>query len=359
MSNLAKRIETISKITFKFDPKVKDNFYATQYFLKAKNILEYKKFSHETTMQFIHFNDEPIMMCGEHEIKQLLKFYLTDEQLKRNKFYFAKEGSLVNKNSPLLIIKGNYLDFMCLENIIDGILCRRCSVATNCYYAKKELLAHQEIIYMADRSCDYFNQPYDAYAAYLGGLNLFVSQAQVEFIKNDENVKVVGTMPHALIQQYQNNINELILDFSEINNTKNIFCLLDYENNVIKTLEEIKNSFEYLGGIRLDTSSNMIDKSLENEKLYGVNNKLIKIVKEWLVNNNLTNKKIIVTSNINTNKIKEINQNNNYVDYFGIGSYFLKPSVHISADLVEIDNKHNAKEGRKLLNTDNLFLWKI
>lgn len=348
--NLKKRQSIVNQIKFNFDPKIKENFYTTEYFLNAKKVLDYKNNQVISTMQFISFCKEPFMMCGAHEVVELLKFYVPKEKLEKLEVFVLEDGTIVNDNqTPLLVIKGYYPDFMCLENLIDGILSRRCSVATNCWRAINELIPGQEIIYMADRNCDYFNQAYDGYAAYVAGINLFVSQAQIEFIKSDQDVKAIGTMPHALIQQYHNHLNELINDFSAINNTDKIVCLLDYENDVLKTLNEILPSFHLLLGIRLDTSSSIIDKSLIDKNLFGVNPELINLVKQWLVNHSLENKKIVVTSRIDSDKIAKINQQTPHVNYYGVGSFFLTPSVHVSADLVEINNFHEAKFGRKLL----------
>lgn len=352
----------INKISFKFDNQIKTNFYTTDYFLKTKKVLLNHKDNKITTMQFIAFSDIPFMMCGAQEIKQLLEFYLTPEQLKNTQMWSLEDGTIVNDNkTPLIVIKGHYTDFMCLENIIDGILSRRCSVATNCMNAIDSLLPHQNIIYMLDRNCDYFVQPYDGYAAYVGGIKYFVTQAQVKFFEQDPNIKVVGTIPHALIQQYENNLPEMIKDYVTINKTNQIYCLLDYENFALKTLDDLKNSFKMLKGVRLDTSSNLSDQSLNDKTKKGVNVDLIKLVKEWLVNHNLSDKEIVVTSKVNPSFIKNINSQVPYVNYYGIGSYFLTPSVHVSADLVEINGKPQAKYGRELLKNFNKLtktIWK-
>lgn len=354
--NFSKRQQIVSKINFTFDEKIKTNFYTTDYFLKAKNVLNNKNINEVTTMQFICFNSTPFMMCGGYEIKALLEFYLTQEQLNRTELYLLEEGTIVDdQQTPLVIIKGYYLDFMCLENIIDGILTRRCSVATNCMQAIKALLPHQNIIYMADRNCDYFNQSYDAYPAYLAGIDLFVTAAQIDLIKSDHNTKVIGTVPHSLIQQYRNNLGLMISDFSEVNKTKEIMCLIDYENYALKTLDQLLPSFNLLAGIRLDTSSNLVDQSLKNQNLFGVNFELINLVKEWLIKHKLENKKIVVTSKVTPQKIHDINMHTDVVDYYGVGSFFLTTSVHVSADLVEINNQHEAKFGRKLLANAHLL----
>lgn len=345
----------INQISFTFDPQIKTNFYTTDYFLKSKKVLlKYKKNNNVTTMQFIAFSDTPFMMCGAQEIKQLLEFYLTPEQLTKTQMWALEDGTIVSdKDTQLVVIKGYYPDFMCLENIIDGILSRRCSVATNCMNAINALLPHQNIIYMLDRNCDYFNQPYDAYAAYVAGIKYFVTQAQVQFFKQDPEVKVVGTIPHALIQQYKNNLTEMIQDYATVNETNQIYCLLDYENFALKTLQDLKGSFQHLKGVRLDTSSSLSDQSLKDETKKGVNAELIKLIKVWLVEHNLAEKEIVVTSKVNPSFIKEINSETPAVDFYGIGSYFFTPTIHVSADLVELDGQQQAKFGRKLLKNFN------
>ncbi|MDE5651655.1 MAG: nicotinate phosphoribosyltransferase, partial [Ureaplasma sp.] len=84
-------------------------------------------------------------------------------------------------------------------------------------------------------------------------------------------------------------------------------------------------------------------------KLYGVNSKLIDIVRSWLDKNKFFDKKIIVTSNINPTKIHEINSQTNAVDFYGVGGYFNYQSVHVSADLVKYNDQKYAKFGRNYL----------
>lgn len=83
MSLTQAKKDIINQISFTFDPQIKTNFYTTDYFLKSKKVLLNHKNQKITTMQFIAFGDLPFMMCGAQEIKQLLEFYLTPDQLAR------------------------------------------------------------------------------------------------------------------------------------------------------------------------------------------------------------------------------------------------------------------------------------
>ncbi|MDE7221693.1 MAG: nicotinate phosphoribosyltransferase, partial [Ureaplasma sp.] len=349
-----KTIRTINSKKIRFDKKIKKLFYTTSYFIKTRKILISKKNNLDCTMQFIHFSEYAIM-SGFQEIVKLLKFTLTKKQLNSIEVFLANDNQIIDKNTPLMIIKGKYSIFGWLENIIDGILANRCSVATNTRDLINSLLPHQKIIYMCDRTNNYFSQSYDAYPAYLNGIDLFVTNAQIELFNDDKNVKVIGTIPHALIHQYHNDLVRMINDYKEIYPNTDLYCLIDFENDVIKTLEQIKGVMHFIKGVRIDTSNNLIDKSLEKEKLYGINHKLIDIVRTWLNKNKFFDKKIIVTSNINPNKINEINKQTNAVDFFGVGGYFNYQSIHVSADLVKYNNENYAKFGRHYLkNTKNL-----
>ena len=352
------RTDFLKKVKFEFDEKIKDEYYTTDYFVKTRQIIKKFKNDQVVTMQFIHFTKQPIMVCGIEEVKQLLKKFLTRTQLSRIEVLAVPDGTVLKDSSyPIMTIKGRYTDFGYLENIIDGILARRTSVATNCYNAVQKLKEDQNIIFMADRNDDYINQKNDGYAAYIAGINYFVTQAQVEYLKDTKDAKVVGTMPHALIQQYKGDLSQVIDDYKKVIDG-NVYALIDYHNDVINDLNTIKDQFETIDGVRLDTSKYLIDKSLEIRKIkeYGVNANLVKLVRSWLDSKGLVDKKIIVSSGITPQKIDYFNQQSVKVDTFGIGSFFLTPSVNITGDLVELDDQEESKIGRHLLDDHGLYV---
>ncbi len=340
------------KFKFSFDNRLKQNYFSTNYFLKTIKIIENK--NNIVSMQFIHFSNSSIMVCGIEEVIQLLKFCLEDN-FNKIKILAHNDGDIIDSNEPILVIIGNYKYFGHLENIIDGILASRCSVATNTYNMKKYLKDSQSIIYMADRLNSYFNQPFDAYPAYIGGIKLFTSDAQIEFFKDDKDVNVIGTMPHALIQQNEGNLHKAIEDYYLVHKSKPI-ALIDYHNNVIEELEKIKDILDKIDGVRIDTSKINIDESLLklNKKNYGVNHQLVCLVRDWLDNNGGKKLKIIVSSGINLEDMKNFYNNNTPIDMYGIGGYFLLNSVHISADLVELNYNLESKFGREKKSWKNL-----
>lgn len=344
------------KYNFSFDPKLKQYYYSTNYFVKSIEILKNKK--NTTAMQFVHFCEEPIVVCGIQESIELLKFVLGND-FDKIEILSQKDGNIISNQEPILVIKGEYKYFGYLENIIDGILSCRSSVATNVSRILNILKPSQELIYMADRTTSYFNQPYDAYPAHMCGVNLFVTEAQIKFFKNDKNVKVVGTMPHALIQQFAGNLANVI---DEYNNTHNLkpYALIDYHNDVISELDSIRDKLNNIVGVRIDTSRLNVDQSLINKNIHipGINYELVKNVREWLDINGGKHLKIIVSSGLDYHDIQKLNIQNAPIDYFGVGSSLLTNSVHVSADLVLLNDKLESKFGRTKKDWANLEVIK-
>ena len=347
------KVSTIKNIKFKFDKKLKKNYFSTNYFLKTAKIIASK--NDIVAMQFINFSADPIVVCGINESIQLLKFVLS-KNFNKITIKCVNDGTIINQNTPLMIIEGPYKLFCMFENIIDGILAKRSSVATNVYNCVKLLNKNQEIIFMADRTDSYFNQQYDAYPAYMVGINKFVTDAQIELFKFDKKAIVTGTIPHSLIQNHYGDLKQTIIDYYHIYKTKTV-ALIDYHNDVIGELEKIKNVLNLVYAVRIDTSKNNIDKSLintNNINKNGVNHELVMLVRNWLDNNNFNDIKIIVSSGVNNKSIEMFKQLNTPIDVYGIGSYFLTNSVHISADLVEINGQLESKVGRKKLDWSQL-----
>ncbi len=338
--------------------KIKKGFYTTEYFKKTKKILINNEMHNETTMQFYCLKCNDYMLSGIEEIKKVLLNNFKKEELEKLEFYFRNDGEIINRNEPVISITGDYSLLCQYENIFNSILCRNSSVATNSYELSK-VVNLEKIINMNERSDHYSLQEIDGYSSWLSGIKLFTTDAQVNLI-NDKAVKVIGTLPHAIFQQFRNNVKEIIEKYNEL--FSDLILLIDFENDVIKTLESIKNYFHLLKGVRIDTSINLIDKSIEklnildNEK-YGVNIHLINLVRNFLDQNNGNHIKIVISSGLNLEKIKELEELKAPVNFYGVGAYFNGQSTHFTCDLVKINGDNFAKIGRKYLDTKKMYLW--
>ncbi len=346
---------TTKDIKFEFDKRIMDGYYSASYFLKTQKIIKQFMPKQNVALQFVHFNDRPIVICGIEEVVQLLNFALPAKARDQISIYAKQDGDMASADEAVLIIKGPYQLFGYLENLIDGILARRSSVATNTHYT---LIAAGKcnVIFMGERSDDYLMQKYDGYAAWVGGIRSFVTNAHVELIKDDKSITVEGTIPHSLIQQHHGDLLASLMNYQKCFPNQPLVGLIDYHNDVIYDLERIKPIFNKLSAVRVDTSIRMVDKSLQkmdpdwlnSTKLYGVNTTIMKLVREYLDKNNGKHIKIIASSGIDEVKILKFKKHGAPIDLYGIGSSLIKPSVHFSGDLVAIDGQREAKEGRSI-----------
>lgn len=342
-------------IKFKFSDDLKIGAYSAKYFLVTKQILEKRNKNSISFLRFKHF-EKNVMVAGIEEVLQLIKFVIPKQDLDQLKIYYLEDGTITNDDQPILAIEGDYKKFGFLENVIDGILSRRSSVATNAYNIVNEIGA-DKVIYMADRSDDYLMQAYDGYSAYIGGIRKFVTDESVRFLKesNIRDYQVLGTIPHALIQQYEGNLSEVIKDFQIVNPNSPTVGLIDFYNDCVNEIQKLKdNDVNKLDYVRIDTSKRLIDKSLQHiyelsndNSLYGVNKHLIRKVREKLDECGYEKTKIIISSSVNLNAIKEYEKENIPIDIYGIGKYFLNLNVNFTGDLIKLNGKYLAKEGRK------------
>ncbi len=338
--------------------KINKGFYTTEYFKKTKKILINNQMHEETTMQFYCLTCNDYMLSGIEEIKKIIIDNFHQKDLEKLRFYFRNDGEIIKQNEPVISIIGDYSLLCEYENIFNSILCRNSSVATNGYELSK-VVDIKKIINMNERSDHYSLQEIDGYSTWLSGIKLFTTDAQVNLI-NDKEVKVIGTVPHAMFQQFKNDTKKLIVKYNELFN--DLILLIDFENDVIKTLDSIKEYFNLLIGVRIDTAINLIDESIKklnidtNEK-YGVNFHLINLVRKYLDENNGKHIKIVISSGLNLERIKKLEALKAPVNFYGVGAYFNKTSTHFTCDLVKINGDNFAKIGRKYLDTKKMYLW--
>ncbi|RXY97142.1 nicotinate phosphoribosyltransferase [Malacoplasma penetrans] len=350
------------KINFKFDEKIKTGDFSAKYFLVSKKILEQQNNNNTSLLRFTHFNNN-VMVAGVEEVLQLIKFALPEQDYQKIKIYYLEDGTITNAYDPVLAIEGDYKIFGFLENIIDGILSRRSSVATNAYNFVN-LIGSDKIIYMADRTDDYSLQAYDGYSAYIGGIRKFVTNESVSFLKesNINDYQVLGTIPHALIQQHNGDLSQTLKSFTQVYPNSPVIGLIDFHNDCLGEIEKLKeNNIEKLDYVRIDTSKKLIDKSLQHifhlskdESLYGVNKYLIQKVRDKLDQLGYTQTKIIISSSINLDMIRNYEFEKSPIDLYGVGKSFININVNYTGDLVKLNGQYFSKEGRSK-NIDDLL----
>src|SRR5699024_3413030 len=200
-------------------------------------------------MQF--FQKSNAAMCGTDEVIALIHTFA--ENPEELEIYSLKDGDKIKPFESALTVTGPYQSFGYLEGIIEGILARRTSVATNVYNVVKAARTsgkQKPIIFMGDRDDHFTQQAGDGYAAFIGG-----STAQATHAMNEWWGKSgMGTMPHALIQMFDADIVKATQAYHETFPEDELVALVDYNNDVITDSLKVAHAFgNDLKCVRLDT----------------------------------------------------------------------------------------------------------
>ncbi|MFD1851076.1 nicotinate phosphoribosyltransferase [Oceanobacillus bengalensis] len=343
-------IKRLTNKTFKFDSRIKEGWFSAVYFLKTKKIAEEKVPNNYVTMQFFQKNHS--VLCGTDEVIALLHTFADNpEELE---IHSLKDGDKIKPFETVLTISGAYQDFGYLEGIIDGILARRTSVATNVYNvvkAAKSQGKQKPVIFMGDRDDHYTTQAGDGYAAYIGGSTAQATHAMNEWWGKEG----MGTMPHALIQMFHGDVVAATRAYHEVYPDDDLAALVDYNNDVITDSLKVAREFgDELKSVRLDTSRTMVDRYfLRNHHLMGsfdprgVNSELIFALRKALDEEGYHHVKIMATGGFTENRILEFEEKGVPVDMYGVGRSLLSLNIGFTGDLVLLNGQPEAKQGRR------------
>ncbi len=344
------KIKRLTNKTFKFDERVRDGWFSAVYFLKTREIVKEFRPNNIVTMQF--FQKEHAVLCGTDEVIALLHTFADEPE--KLEIYSLKDGDKISPFETVLTITGPYQNFGYLEGIIDGILARRTSVATNVYNVVKAAAlsgVQKPIIFMGDRDDHFMMQAGDGYAAFIGG-----STAQATHAMNEWWGKQgMGTMPHALIQLFDGDVVAAAKAYHAKYPDDDLIVLVDYNNDCITDALKVAREFgDKLKAVRVDTSRTMIDQYfirhpevLGTFDPRGVNPPLIFALREALDREGFEHVKIVVSGGFNEQRIIEFEKQGVPVDMYGVGSSLLKVHIGFTGDNVLLNGKHQAKAGRR------------
>ena len=321
--------------------------YTAKYFEKTKKIMESKKPNSVVMLQFFQ-NENDAILGGMNETIDFLKKHTNTNNYS---IKYLPEGSIIKAKEVVLQLEGQYQEFGLYEGLIDGILARSTSLATNARKIKN-ITGDKQVIFMGDRADHYSNQERDGLAIALGGIETQVTDAHVSMHAG----KAIGTMPHALIQMFGGDLVKALKAYKDVFPEDKITALVDFKNDVLSdSLKAVKEFGKELFAIRIDTSDSISDAMFPNNEEYGVTPNMIKRLKKMLIKNNAEHVKIIVSSGFNEKKIKWFEKEKSPVDIYGVGASLLKVNNTFTADAVKIDGKFIAKFGRKYNNNPKLI----
>ncbi|MBB6452146.1 nicotinate phosphoribosyltransferase [Salirhabdus euzebyi] len=344
------KINRLTNKTFKFDERIREGWFSAVYFLKTKEIIKASVPDNYVTMQF--FQKDEAVLCGTDEAIALIHTFADHpEELE---IHSLKDGDKINPFETVLTITGPYQHFGFLEGLIDGVLARRTSVATNVYHVVKAARTsgkQKPIIFMGDRDDHYTQQAGDGYAAYIGGSTAQATHAMNEWWGKEG----MGTMPHALIQMFKGDIVAATRAYKDSFPNDDLLALVDYNNDVITDSLKVARAFkEDLKGVRLDTSRTIVDKYFfRNPHLMGtfdprgVNPELIFALRRALDDEGFQHVKIVASGGFTEDRIRAFEKLKVPVDMYGVGGSLLKINIGFTGDNVLLNGKPEAKEGRR------------
>jgi nicotinate phosphoribosyltransferase len=329
--------------------KMREGYYADAYFNHARATLLQDDRRPRVVMQV--FQKKSAWLGGMDEAIAILKLcsYDWDELT----VHALHDGDRIEPWETVMTIEGDYTLFAHLETAYLGVLSRRTLITSN-VVGVLEAANGKPLIFMPARHDHHRVQTGDGYAAYVAGR---VVGAPIG-VTTDEQAswwggRGIGTVPHSLIASYGGNTVLAATKFAEwASEDMNITVLVDFENNSVETALEVARALgPKLWGVRLDTSEMLVDRSLWEElgdfKPTGVNDRLVRNVRDALDADGFEHVKIVVSGGFTIDKIKEFEEQSVPVDAYGVGSSLIRGSNDFTADLVLTDGRPSAKVGRK------------
>lgn len=271
------------------------------------------------------------------------------------------DGDRIADRESAMHIEGNLADFANLETLYLGALTDGTCVATNTRKVV-EAAGTKPVLMFGARHNSHESQAGDGYAAIIGGARGVSTHEQGEYVGKEGS----GTIPHALIAAYGGDTTLATLKFDQhIDPGVNRVALTDFSNDCVGTSLEVARALGgNLWGVRLDTSENMIDKSVWEEiqrgergadkDTRGVNPRLVFMVRDALDREGYSDVKIAVSGGFSADKIKRFEALGVPVDLYGVGSSLFEGSsgkYDFTADVV----KPVSKIGRQFVPNPRLI----
>jgi nicotinate phosphoribosyltransferase len=259
------------------------------------------------------------------------------------------DGDEVEPWETVMHVTGDYSLFGHLETIFLGVLARRTRVATNVRRVV-QAAGDKPILYFPARFDHWAVQGGDGYAAHVGGAKGVSTDAQGEWW----GAKAGGTVPHALIAGLGGDTVRAVRVFGESYPDVNLVALVDFENDCVRTALECARALGGdLWGVRVDTSENLVDRSviprMGTFKPTGVVPELVFMVREALDREGFDGVKIIASGGFDADKISQFESQGVPVDAYGVGSALMAGSYDYTADVVRAEGSECAKVGRHFI----------
>ena len=343
--------------------RIRDGYYSDAYFVHTKSLLEAENHHPRVTMQVFQKNDS--VLGGIDEAIAILKTCAGHEQdgswvLGWDELQVSalREGDRISPRESVMTIEGDYSLFAHLETVYLGCLARRSLVMRNVSEVVTAANGKQ-IFYFPARHDHWLVQTGDGWSAHVAGAIGVSTDAQASWWGG----RGIGTVPHGLIAAYDGDTVKAATVFAErFHSEMNITVLVDFENDSVRTALEVASALgPKLWGVRLDTSEDLVDRSLLDEmggfKPTGVNPRLVENVRSGLDEAGFQSVRIVASGGFTVDRIREFESAGIPVDAYGVGSSLIRGDNDFTADIVRVNGKPRAKAGRRY--TPNPRLEKV
>ena len=329
--------------------KMREGYYTDAYFNHTRATLLADGRHPRVLMQV--FQRRSAMLGGMDEAIAVLK--LCSHDWDALDVWALHDGDRIEPWETVMTIEGDYTLFAHLETVYLGVLARRTLISTN---TERVLLAAngKPIIFMPARHDHHRVQTGDGYAAYVAGVVLgreigVTSDAQASWWGGVG----VGTVPHALIAAYDGDTVLAASKFAEwADPSLRITVLVDFVNDSVSTALAVADALgPKLWGVRLDTSSQLVDRSLWDEMgdfdPRGVNERLVRKVRAALDAAGHESVRIVASGGFSVEKIEAFERRCVPVDAYGVGSSLIRGENDFTGDIVVADGRPSGKIGRR------------
>jgi nicotinate phosphoribosyltransferase len=205
------------------------------------------------------------------------------------------------------------------------------------------------IFYFPARHDHWLVQTGDGWAAHVAGAIGVSTDAQASWWGGTG----IGTVPHGLIAAYGGDTVTAARIFADrFKDEMNVTVLVDWANDSVTTALEVAEALgPDLWGVRLDTSEQLVDRSLYDQMggydPRGVNPRLVENVRNALDDHGHTDVRIVASGGFTAERIERFETNGVPVDAYGVGSSLIRGQNDYTADIVLVDGRPCAKVGRR------------
>ena len=333
--------------------RIREGYYSDQYFVYTKSLLEEEGHHPHVVMQV--FQKKESVLGGIDEAIAILKLCSGREEdgiwipgWDDLEVHALREGDQIAPRETVMTIAGDYSLFAHLETVYLGSLARRSLIMLNVLQVV-EAARGKQIFYFPARHDHWLVQTGDGWSAHVAGAIGVSTDAQASWWGG----RGIGTVPHGLIAAYGGDTVKAATVFANrYHEEMNVTVLVDWDNDSARTAIEVARALgPWLWGVRLDTSEDLVDRSLFEEmggfKPTGVNPRLVEKVRGALDGAGYPEVRIVASGGFTAQRIREFEAAGVPVDAYGVGSSLIRGDNDFTADIVCVNGRPCSKVGRR------------